>query len=67
MRTASGTVTIQGTSFELGTVSTTYSDVPVGSALCLIGSSGFLEIAIREGSATETFDISPGQEILVKI
>lgn len=67
LRTTTGTVTIHGTSFELDTVSTTYSDVPVGDALCLIGSSGFLEVAVREGSAAKTFDISPGQEILAII
>jgi S-adenosylmethionine hydrolase len=43
----------------------TYADVAIGSPLCLIGSSGFLEIAVREDSAAERFGIIRGQPLSV--
>jgi len=36
-------------------ISRTYSDVPSGQLLALIGSSGFLEISVNRGSAYELF------------
>jgi len=39
-------------SLVLRKISTTYSDVPEGQPLALIGSSGHLEIAVNKGSAT---------------
>lgn len=38
----------------------TYSDVPIGKPLALIGSFGTLELSIREGSAQKLLGISPG-------
>jgi S-adenosylmethionine hydrolase len=38
----------------------TYADAPIGAPLSLIGSSGFLEIAVREGSAAERFGLDTG-------
>jgi S-adenosylmethionine hydrolase len=46
----------------------TYADAEVGEALALTGSSGLLEIAVRNGSAEQMFDAGYGSriELLVK-
>jgi S-adenosylmethionine hydrolase len=41
----------------------TYGDVPLGKALGLIGSSGLLEIAIREGSAADVLRLKVGTPV----
>lgn len=46
-------VTVNGES--LGPVRTTFSEVPPGTPLALIGSSGHLEIAVNQGRAVEHF------------
>lgn len=38
----------------------TYADVPEGEPLILRGSSGFFEIAVRNGNASERFSLKPG-------
>lgn len=43
----------------------TYADVDPGHAVALIGSSGRLEIAVRDGSAAESFGLGPGAPIEV--
>ncbi len=42
----------------------TYSDAAPGQPLCLIGSSGFLEIAVREGNAAAALGIGTGRELV---
>ena len=44
----------------------TYSDVAVGEPLALVGSSGFLEIAVRQGDARQTLGVRPGATVLVR-
>jgi len=44
----------------------TYGDVAPGEPLALLGSDGFLEIAIREGSARETLALTSGIAIRVE-
>jgi len=39
----------------------TYSDVPIGKPLALIGSFGTLELSVREGSAAKMLGIGSGQ------
>jgi S-adenosylmethionine hydrolase len=43
----------------------TYSDVPRGRSLALLGSSGFLELALREGSAAAKFGIRVGDAVIL--
>ncbi len=43
-----------------------YSDVPVGTPVMLFGSSGHLEIAVRNGSARDTLGLAVGDTILLK-
>lgn len=42
-----------------------YADVARGNAVALVGSRGFLEIAIRDGDAAQRFDIREGSSITV--
>ncbi len=41
----------------------TYASVPEGEPLALIGSFGFLEFAVRNGSFARTFDVKIGAEV----
>lgn len=41
----------------------TYADVAVGEAVALVGSAGFVEIAVRDGSAAATLDLSRGTRV----
>ncbi len=45
----------------------TYSDVPIGGALALVGSSGFLEISVREGSAVRRLRARAGAKVAVSL
>ena len=51
---------------KLGRLKRTYTDVPPGEPLALIGSSGLLEIAVRDGSAADDLDIRVGAEICIE-
>jgi S-adenosyl-L-methionine hydrolase (adenosine-forming) len=48
---------------KLGSVRKTYCDVPPGEPLALIGSSGLLEIAVRDGSAANALRLKVGDEV----
>ncbi len=41
----------------------TYGDAPAGSPLALLGSEGFLEIAVSGGSARQQLGLQPGSEL----
>ncbi len=51
---------------ELAPIRTTYADVPSGEPLALVGSIGYLEIAVCLGSAQETFHPTPDEKIIVR-
>lgn len=42
-----------------------YKDVPVGKTLALFGSHGGLEIAVRGGSASQSWEIQRGESVVV--
>ena len=44
----------------------TYSDVEAGSLCGLIGSSGWLEVACRDGSAAERLGLAPGIPVVLR-
>lgn len=44
----------------------TYADVPVGAAIAYLGSSGRLEIGLREGNALRQLGVSRGTDVIVK-
>ncbi len=47
-------------------ISPTYSAVKPGAELNLIGSSGFLEIAVRAGNAAEQLGVQVGDAVLIE-
>ncbi len=44
----------------------TFADVPAGALVAYIGSTGHLEIALREGNAAQSLDIKRGDKILLR-
>jgi S-adenosylmethionine hydrolase len=42
----------------------TYGSVPAGTALLLVGSLGFLEIAVNRGNASRDLDLRPGDRVV---
>lgn len=46
-------------------LSYTYADVSIGSTLALIGSSGYLEIAVRDGNACDQLGLTLGAKVAV--
>jgi hypothetical protein len=44
----------------------TFTDVPAGELVAYIGSSGHLEIALREGNAAQSLGIKRGDKILLR-
>ncbi|MFQ5412679.1 MAG: S-adenosyl-l-methionine hydroxide adenosyltransferase family protein [Phycisphaerae bacterium] len=53
-------------STPLGTLRSTYSDVPIGAHLALIGSTGMLEVAINQGNAAARLNATPGTALVVR-
>src|SRR4051812_36939758 len=52
---------------DLGRLRRTYWDVAPGKPLALIGSSGLLEVAVRDGSAAQELGVRVGDEVEVAI
>jgi S-adenosyl-L-methionine hydrolase (adenosine-forming) len=50
---------------SVGPLRRRYADVAVGEALALIGSSGLVEIAVREGSAAERLGVAIGDWVKI--
>jgi S-adenosylmethionine hydrolase len=57
------TLVIQGRRLKL---CRTYSDVAPGEPLALVGSSGLLEAAVRDGSAGRDLTIQPGDPVILR-
>jgi S-adenosylmethionine hydrolase len=51
---------------DVGKVRRTYWDVAPGKPLALIGSSGLLEVALRDGSAANELGLNVGDEVVVE-
>lgn len=51
---------------HVGELRRTYADVPPGTPLALIGSSGLLEIAVRDGSAAAQLGVRVGDVVSVE-
>jgi S-adenosylmethionine hydrolase len=60
---ASGLTRFSWNGIDLGPLQRTYWDVPPGKPLALIGSSGLLEIAVRDGSAAEALGVRVGDAV----
>ncbi|NJK82415.1 MAG: SAM-dependent chlorinase/fluorinase [Chloroflexaceae bacterium] len=44
----------------------TYADVPSGTILSLVGSNGYLELAVRDGNASQICGVTIGDEVRVQ-
>lgn len=62
-RDASSVQVGQGASLRALRVVRTYGDAAVGDAVALVGSSGFLEIAVRDGSAERVLSMRRGDRV----
>jgi len=66
LRSRSGQVVVRVKGRAIGRLKRTYSDVAPGEPLALIGSSGLLELAIRDGSAAKRLNIRVGDEVVLR-
>jgi S-adenosylmethionine hydrolase len=58
-----GTIEVAGRSL---TIHRTYDDVDAGEAVALVGSSGLVEIAVRDGSAAEALGAKRGEVVVLR-
>ena len=58
-----GTIEIMGHTIEMRR---TYADVGVGECVALVGSSGLVELAVREGSARDVLRIQRGDAVVLR-
>lgn len=61
VRAADSEVVISG--HTINAINATYSDVERGEVLALVGSSGYLEIAMNQGNAAERLDVIAGDRV----
>ena len=61
-----GSVRVCGADQTFHGIRCTYAQVGVGEGAVLFGSSGLLEIAVREGSAAERFGLHSGDRVVVR-
>jgi S-adenosylmethionine hydrolase len=52
---------------DLGRLRRTYWDVAPGKPLALMGSSGLLEVAVRDGSAAQELGVQVGDDVGVEV
>ncbi len=67
VQTFAPSVTVQVKGFSLPGIRHTYSEVAPGEPLALVGSSGYLEIAVNQGSAANQLDLTTGDSIILEI
>jgi S-adenosylmethionine hydrolase len=58
-----GTISVGDTSMS---VRHTYSEVSNGDPVAVVGSTGFIEIAVRNGSAAESLGLTRGQHVIFR-
>ena len=66
LRTRNGQVEVRIKGRRIGKLKRTYWDVAPGKPLALIGSSGLLEIAVRDGSAERDLSVKVGDEVVIR-
>ena len=59
----SGIVDVAGATLPLRR---TYGDVPRGTAVAIVGSSGLIEVAVREGSAASVLNLTRGTPVVFR-
>jgi S-adenosyl-L-methionine hydrolase (adenosine-forming) len=63
---SSAVVNVKVNRRTIGKLKRTYWDVAPGKPLALIGSSGLLEIAVRDGSAKDDLNIRVGDDVVIR-
>lgn len=58
---------VRAGSIEIPAILNTYGGSRPGTALALVGSSGFIEIAVNQGSAAKRLGLHPGTKILLSL
>lgn len=58
---------IEAGDFVVGKLQRTFSDVASGSLIAFVGSSGLVEIAVRDGSADRRLGVGVGHEIRARL
>jgi hypothetical protein len=66
MRFAASAAEVEIAGRVLAGIEPTYGTVELGDMVALVGSTGFLEIAVRQGSATRRLDVRPGAAVIVR-
>jgi S-adenosyl-L-methionine hydrolase (adenosine-forming) len=66
LRARNGAVEVRIKGRKIGRLKRTYWDVAPGKPLALVGSSGLLEIAVRDGSAERELRVKVGDEVVIK-
>lgn len=51
---------------QISRLSHTYSQVESGALVALIGSEGFLEVAVRDGNAARTLEVAVGAPVIIR-
>jgi hypothetical protein len=67
LRVSAGDAVVTVGERRLAGIKRTYAEVGIGEPLALVGSEGFLEIAIRQGNGSEGLGISPGDAVTVHV
>jgi hypothetical protein len=66
IRFASHTATVEIAGRTVHGIQPTYGTVEIGEMMALVGSTGFLELAVRQGSAARRLDVRPGAAVIVR-
>jgi S-adenosylmethionine hydrolase len=66
VRFKAGETTLVVAGQEIAGVYRTYAQVEPGEVLALVGSEGYLEVAVREGSAARRLGLCPGQPVVLR-
>jgi S-adenosylmethionine hydrolase len=63
-------ISLRGGTIEVGSlvipIRRTYADAKVGEAVAVVGSSGFIEVAIRDGDAARTLTLARGTRAILR-
>jgi hypothetical protein len=62
----SGSVEIELGGSRIAAASQTYADAPVGEPFIIAGSSGYLEISVKDGSAASALGAGQGQHFVLR-
>ena len=60
---SSATLEVNGRALRVGRA---YADVDVGEPAALVGSTGLIEVAVREGSAAQAFGLRRGSPVVLR-